>query len=338
MEHPLKNIPLVLTPNKIFKEINTDSGMIKKRKLSMSSDSSDSNSSIEKNLLNEQFSDLTIDIRSRTNFGNQNEIKIEEPVQSHPIAMPKPVRIGKPTDNSNPFLATPPKETFFNNIIKMSQSDIPGISKYLNLDLHDKLNTWDKITKSSMTRDLTSTMMDSKFKTGAMITSLMKSPFSIPFLNPELLVPMKNSFASSGILQNHSDGDLFSKKYNLKTKYIGTLTQEQRTEKVNAYLEKKKNRKWKHIRYTIRKDLADQRERVQGRFVKTNKSLSHSDIILKTKSLSEDNKMISENRSAINFDLTGSTSLGKRMDKTDLQTDNSIPGNLVMNSIETNES
>lgn len=53
--------------------------------------------------------------------------------------------------------------------------------------------------------------------------------------------------------------------------FVGPLTLEERTAKVNRYLEKKKNRKWKYVRYNVRKDLADQRQRVQGRFVKTNK-------------------------------------------------------------------
>lgn len=53
--------------------------------------------------------------------------------------------------------------------------------------------------------------------------------------------------------------------------YVGPLTLEERAEKINRYLEKKKKRKWKYVRYNIRKDLADQRQRVQGRFVKTNK-------------------------------------------------------------------
>ncbi len=44
-----------------------------------------------------------------------------------------------------------------------------------------------------------------------------------------------------------------------KLKFIGPLTFEERKIKVDNYLEKKKNRKWKKIRYTIRKNLADNR-------------------------------------------------------------------------------
>jgi hypothetical protein len=51
-------------------------------------------------------------------------------------------------------------------------------------------------------------------------------------------------------------------------KYIGPLTEEERNKKVQRYWEKKKNKQWKTIRYNVRKNLADQRERFQGRFVK----------------------------------------------------------------------
>ena len=38
---------------------------------------------------------------------------------------------------------------------------------------------------------------------------------------------------------------------------IGPLTAEQRKEKVDRYLEKKKNRKWKNVRYDVRRNLAE---------------------------------------------------------------------------------
>ncbi len=49
---------------------------------------------------------------------------------------------------------------------------------------------------------------------------------------------------------------------------IGPLTRAERHECVQRYLEKKKNRNFRTIRYKTRKDLADNRERVHGRFVK----------------------------------------------------------------------
>ena len=42
-----------------------------------------------------------------------------------------------------------------------------------------------------------------------------------------------------------------------KIKMIGPLTEEERKLKLEKYLEKKKNRKWKIVKYTIRKSLAD---------------------------------------------------------------------------------
>jgi len=53
---------------------------------------------------------------------------------------------------------------------------------------------------------------------------------------------------------------------------IGPLTREERMEKVQKFLDKKHNRRWKQVRYGVRKELADKRERVQGRFVKTKRS------------------------------------------------------------------
>eukprot|EP00742_Colponemidia_sp_Colp-10_P005022 GILJ01005366.1.p1 GENE.GILJ01005366.1~~GILJ01005366.1.p1 ORF type:complete len:302 (+),score=45.99 GILJ01005366.1:156-1061(+) len=50
---------------------------------------------------------------------------------------------------------------------------------------------------------------------------------------------------------------------------VGKLSREERLEKLRKYREKKKNRVWdKRIRYSCRKNLADRRLRVKGRFVK----------------------------------------------------------------------
>lgn len=54
-----------------------------------------------------------------------------------------------------------------------------------------------------------------------------------------------------------------------QTRNIGTLTEEERKQKIQKYLEKKSKRKYKGVvRYSVRKNLALSRERDQGRFVK----------------------------------------------------------------------
>jgi len=50
---------------------------------------------------------------------------------------------------------------------------------------------------------------------------------------------------------------------------IGPLTRTERADKIRRYLDKKKNRSFGKVRYQCRKDLAQKRTRVQGRFVKT---------------------------------------------------------------------
>jgi len=316
MEKSFKPIPLVLTPAKLFKEVNSDSGMVKKRKLSMSSDSSDSTTSGERNMLAEQFSDLTLNIRSPVVKSENNSMKIEEPSDlARPIVIPKPVKLGKVVDEGESPNIQPKKDFLLENVMNFA-----GISKYLNLDLGEKLNTLNKLTHvPSPEND------QHKFKTSSLITSFLKTPFASPFLNLDLLstttTPLSNSNSSLS-RSNFSDSDAFGGKYSSykSPHYIGPLTREERKEKVERFLEKKKHRKWKHIRYAIRKDLAEQRERVQGRFVKTNKSLSHSDIISREKEKLKLSMDISDNKSAVQTDspaLNGSW-LGKRSDKADL--------------------
>ncbi|KAL4499308.1 hypothetical protein ABPG72_006894 [Tetrahymena utriculariae] len=88
-------------------------------------------------------------------------------------------------------------------------------------------------------------------------------------IQDELLDNQPQQFSSQMHILDQQDDPLF----------IGNLTKDERRQKVEKYLEKKKNRKWKSIRYNIRKNLADQRERIQGRFVKQKNSRFNFDLL-----------------------------------------------------------
>lgn len=335
MEHPIKGIPLVLTPQKLFKEINSDSGMVKKRKLSMSSDSSDSNSSADKNLFAEQFQSLTLETQTRPGLDTLNQIKVEEPQPGPTLIIPKTVKLGKVVGGPETLNAgnNLQKKSLLFDINKLTPNDITGIQKYLNFDLGEKFNTLTKMSQSSIPTPSTNTNSDTspdsvdntKPKSNSMYANLLKPTMAFPFVSPDYFTKMMTGLDNKMMAPN-GGADSYAKKTNyIGNPYIGYVNRDIRRQKVERYLEKKKNRKWKHIRYSIRKDLADKRERHQGRFVKTNKCLSHSDMIQRVK-LMEEKK---------NADLTSSlTNLGKRADKTNLLDDTTIPNNLNMDSIE----
>ena len=63
--------------------------------------------------------------------------------------------------------------------------------------------------------------------------------------------------------------------FKLGPSLIGTLTIEQRKEKIEKYLAKRKKRTWqKRIYYDCRKKVADKRLRIKGRFVTKDQVLS----------------------------------------------------------------
>jgi len=322
MDPSFKQVPLILTSSKIL-STTTDSGLVKKRRLSECSETSSTNSTADRNALNEKFLELSLDSHTRFQSSEDDSIKIEDTMPNlHTITIPKPMRLPQASPGEKTVESPPKNDSFLENLIKMSQNDVQGISKYLNLDLNSKMPAWDKV--------ITNSTPNEKFKMGSVFTSYLHSPFSLPFMRPEIFAAssrhMSDSQFSGG--STGSDSEFLSSKYQYKGKRIGPLSEKERKQKVDQYLEKKANRKWKHIRYNIRKDLADQRERVQGRFVKTPKMFSHSDLMQKNQE-KEKEKMLLENTIKNNSDfvfnnnLSLSSSLGKRSGKLDALDDSS---------------
>lgn len=305
MDLSFKPIPLVINSAK-FLATPPDSGLVKKRKLSECSDTSVTSSvSDRSSSLNEKFLGLSLENRSK--FSGDDAFKLDEELPMHTISIPKAVRPTVARQEEASSEAAPKNENFLENLLKISQNDISGISKYLNLDLGVKMSAWDKIASNSNEAE--------KFKMGSVFKSFLNSPFGCPFMKPDLLIPTPNT------APNVQGGSNEASKFSYRGNTIGILTQDQRQEKVSKYLEKKKSRQGVKIRYNVRKDLADKRERHQGRFVKTPKALSHSDLIEKSQGKAE--KMTLENNSDIVVSKGGRGNLGKRINKSDLFNDSS---------------
>lgn len=312
----MNQIPLVLTSSRIIAS-PSESGLMKKFRASDPSETTNNNFPADKTL-NEKFLELSIDNRLKGLTLNDETIKIEEEIPNQMVNVPDTVRVNAQYQNDVP-LTTPPNNNtnFLENLIKMSQNDVSGISKYLDLDLNSKLTTWDKITSTSSTNQ--------KFRMGAVVTSFLNSPFNFPFMKPDILAgaPTTGLSDSQGSCSTQSGSGSAVSKFNTKKNLIGAYTAEERKEKVDKFLEKKKKRQEvPTVRYQKRKDLADKRDRIQGKFVKTPKMYNHSDIAQQYKVVNE--KMafeggIRNNSDVVLQDLTlSSGSLGKRMNKSDL--------------------
>ena len=251
----------------------TGPGFFKKRKLSLDGSESESIPSVRKDSLDESFSALTLSSKSEqtasTSLQSSNAT-FNLSQQDLVIKIPKPIKLNSAFSDTNSLkksgeLPNPMhnKDQFIENLLKISQTDPVGISKYLDLDLNSKLESWDRTVKP-----------EHKKLSSSIITSFFNSPYSTtlaaymnPLINSSLMqISRTNTTSFGSIMKNNFNQD------QAETLYIGPLTKEERKERIDRYLEKKKNRLWKNIRYNVRKVLADKRERVQGRFVKTKKS------------------------------------------------------------------
>lgn len=101
---------------------------------------------------------------------------------------------------------------------------------------------------------------------GRMLT-LPVNPFSLQYNNVQNYILEHTNTQNPNNL-NRSVNNL---EQDFDMQMIGPITRKERREKIERYLEKKKKRNWKAIRYEVRKDLAEKRLRSHGRFVKHNK-------------------------------------------------------------------
>ena len=109
------------------------------------------------------------------------------------------------------------------------------------------------------------------------------SSSSLPRLSPEAVTAILNQFEpkellgslpiSPEILEEIERSNIISKIKNANQKRIGPLSVEERKLKVEKFFEKKKQRSWnKRINYQCRKEVADSRLRIKGRFVTRNQA------------------------------------------------------------------
>ena len=270
MDFISNSINIITTSNRGFKELPGSNSTFKKRKLSSDSDGSTYNSErSRKDSFNEDFNELSLnkEIKNSTSLYNTPKLNVGRTIiqNPHTINIPKPLKLGQPKEeNTKPSLQNPTKnkDFFFENLIKIGSKDIEGITKYLDLNLNEKLFTWNQMN----------CLQDEKTDKNRLnlLNNFLNSPLGIPLMN------FKSPFMPSSELIQIKGLSEYA-RYPYSSNFIGPLTKNQRIEKIDKYMDKKRNRKWKHIRYGIRKDLADKRERCQGRFVKTNKSAYRSD-------------------------------------------------------------
>jgi len=196
------------------------------------SDYSEISTNTKNESLNESFLNLTLASNSNSQF-HLSEVKI-----------PKPIRNCK--DHS--ILTSSNKEKILND----SKENV-----FKKFAIEKNLNYFPETYKGkTISYKTISNLIDSK-NLSSKTPTFLYLPFGVPMNVIDLLMKIETK------KENENEE---------KVRFVGPLTVKERNEKLRKYQEKKKNRKWKSIRYNIRKDLADQRERFQGRFVKRNRS------------------------------------------------------------------
>lgn len=251
-----------------------------------------------KNSLNECFEDLTLSGSLNNSFNSDNHLSHSPPpaTAGFNIKIPIPRKIGVGTDTTkpvfnNPFLEdflkwpSPPVEQTpggmfqsspgaqhfpFNNFKHGSFGGFPGNSTAIASAQHK----FGDITGGNLTNSDGVGMINSSFSSGHESSSDTKytpdsdhsngNPLAC---NPQNLfgLPLLSLFSLGAFNMQLQNGGMKA----AAPKFVGPLTLEERQEKISKYMEKKKNRRWKSIRYSIRKSLAEKRQRFQGRFVKT---------------------------------------------------------------------
>ena len=231
----------------------------KKRKLSADGSESETTISSRKDSLNDNFAALTIGARSDATDADNGRNSSSD----LKMRIPKPIKLSKTMEVEVPNVsqesATPKKEDLINSIFKTNATSLSGITKYLDLDLGSRLKEFEHHRHKDEANKRIST---------SIITSFFNTPYSMITTN---MIGSLGKGATSGLASSALSYSGASQYSNSTSQMVGPLTREERMEKIQQFLEKKKARRWKHVRYNIRKDLADKRERVQGRFVKTKK-------------------------------------------------------------------
>lgn len=256
---PLPHLPFISTKEE-FKDVAIKEGFIRKRKLS--DYHSESSTNTRKESLNESFNGLNLNNNNSgcSSLGNESNISI-----------PKPIRPNKlPIPSMNPINFNNEQGKVIERLFDFKLNDINAFEKYRKIQQEgsspQKMVEEPLPTSNPNIKNIAPSTLNNN-----LITSIPgQSTLNIPMCYFPFGMPVGKTSFTDLLQKNFED---LKQLQNTNIQFLGPLTLEERAAKVNKYLEKKKNRKWKYVRYSVRKDLADQRQRVQGRFVKTNKKL-----------------------------------------------------------------